>query len=77
VTQREIDWAYAVLEALKEGLDKVAVNPALNRRFTFEFLVNLPDIFEAFIVLVKDEHREMVGSVVSSAVAVVRAGVRS
>jgi len=67
VSQAEIDWAYEVLTALKEGLDRVAAEPRLKGRFVVEVVEYLPDILDAFVCLVKEEHRGLVLDVIGAA----------
>ena len=70
VDQQEIDWSYQVLERLAMGFDKVTAKPGLKPKFAYKVIENLPDILDAFVNLVEEEHQRVV-------VRVVRAAVRS
>ncbi len=72
VSEKEINWSYAMLSVLKEGLDKVAVKPEYGPAFMKGLMRKLPDVLEAFVNLVEVEHRGVVVEVVRSAVGAIR-----
>ena len=72
VSEEEIAWSYEVLTQLRDGLNKVAENPQLAEKFMKEFFEKLPDILDAFMYLVKEEHVGVVRDVVSAAIRVCR-----
>ena len=64
VTEADVDWAYGVLSAVKEAMDKVGGEESA--QLIREIVDELPNILEAFIILVGDEHRQFVAGVVRS-----------
>ena len=73
VNEVEIKWSYDILESLRNGLDKVAQNPELKPRAVVEFMKCLPDVVDAFLNLVEDEHTGVVAGVFEAAVRAFRA----
>jgi len=72
ISEKEINWSYEVMSVLKEGLDKVAAKPECMALFVMEFMRDLPDVLDAFVNLVEEEHRGVVVEVVRSAVNAIR-----
>ena len=72
-TETQIKWSYDVLESLRNGLDKVAQNPEMRMRAIVEFMDHMPDVVDAFLNLVEDEHTGVVAGVFEAAVRAFRA----
>jgi len=68
VSEEEIAWSYEVLTQLRDALNRVAANPSIAGMFMKEFFEKLPDILDAFMNLVKDEHVGVVRDVISAAI---------
>lgn len=68
ITEADVDWSYGVLSAVRESMDKAVDNPELSKQLMREIAEGVPDLLEAVLILVKDEHRGVVGSVIASAV---------
>lgn len=66
ITEADVEWAYSVLSSVKEAMDKAAGDLMACNQLMGELVNQLPDILEAFIILVNDEHRQMVAEVVGS-----------
>jgi hypothetical protein len=61
---QEVDYAYAVIDAVVEGMDKVAANPELAESFVVDMLKKMPEIIDALMALTPDEHKEIIGKLV-------------
>jgi hypothetical protein len=55
--ENETDYAYGVIDAIVEGMDKVTANPALAQGFVFELLKKMPELVDALMIVTKTEHR--------------------
>lgn len=66
VTEADVDWAYNVLSTVKEAMDKVTGDRKGSEQLMGELVQQMPDVFEALIVLVSDEHRGAVGEAMMS-----------
>jgi hypothetical protein len=61
---QRIDYAYAVIDAVVEGMDKVAANPEMAEAFVVDMLRKMPEIIDALMALTPDEHKEVIGKLV-------------
>ena len=73
VSEVQIKWSYDILESLRRGLNKVAQNPELKVKAVVELMDWMPDVVDAFLNLVEEEHTGVVTSVFEAAVRAVRA----
>lgn len=72
ITDVDVDWAYGVLSTVKEAMDKAVGDKGAGTQLMREIVDELPDILEAFIILVGVEHRQFVAGVVGSWVKMMR-----
>lgn len=72
VTTADVDWAYGVLSTVKEAMDKVVGDLEGSNQLMDELVGELPDILEALIILVGNEHKQVVAGVVQSWVKMMR-----
>lgn len=66
-SEEEIQWAYDVLMAVKQGMDKASINSEKMDKFTLEFIAKMPHIFEALLTLTPPEHGGVILEVFRSA----------
>jgi len=62
----EIDYAYAVIDAIAESMDKVATQPELTLRFGGELLQKMPQLIDALMVITIPEHRQAIKKLLGS-----------
>lgn len=60
LTEEDIEYAYAVIDALSRGMDHVALNPEKLEQLELEFIKKMPDFFEALMILLPTEHRGII-----------------
>jgi len=60
ITEDDILYAYQVLDAFKQALDHVAVNPDKMEQLQLEFIKKMPNLFEALMILMPLEHRGII-----------------
>ena len=61
-----IDYAYGVINAITESMDKVSANQVNTRAFLFSIQQKYPEIFDALMAVTVPEHREIVGKVIQA-----------
>jgi len=71
-TEADVDWAYGVLSAAKEAIDKATGDEEATRQLMKEVVEEMPNILEAMVILVEEEHRGLVGGLITSTVRWVR-----
>jgi len=57
VNESEVDYAYAVLDAIVEAMDKVAAKPELGQLFMIDLLRKMPKFADALMIITPNEHR--------------------
>lgn len=67
VSKVDVDYAYGVLDALKQAFDKAATKPELGQALMVEMIQKLPEIFDALMTVTKPEHRPAVYELVKAA----------
>lgn len=75
VSQQEselVNWAYEVIDVVREAYLKAEGDPIAVMDVTKEVMAKLPDLIEAFMVLVAPEHRRIVGRLINDIIRVVR-----
>lgn len=65
-SDEQITYAYNVIDSLVEGMDKVTAEPRLAMQFYVEVLMKMPEIVDAIMPLVNEEHRELIGKFLRS-----------
>ncbi len=60
VSQAQIDYAYQVLTALTEAIDRTAADPKLLQQLKAEALQKAPEIFDALMCITPPEHRPII-----------------
>jgi hypothetical protein len=72
MTEKQIDYAYEVLSAVKVAMDQAIVKPELRMQLAFEVLKKAPDIFDSFMAIVQPEHRPLVYEITKTAMKLVK-----
>ena len=60
LTEEDIGYAYAVIDALSKAMEHVAINPERIEQLELEFLKKMPELFEALMILLPVEHRGII-----------------
>jgi len=61
-----VDYAYGVLSALIESMDRVCAKPEITRAFLFSIQQKYPEILDAVMAVTAPEHREIVAQVIKA-----------
>lgn len=67
ISKEDIDYAYGVLDALRQAFDAAAVKPELGQALMVEMIKKLPEIFDALMTVTEPEHRPQVYELVKAA----------
>lgn len=65
-TPEELDFSYQTIEAFKASFDRALANPELSGKVFSELLSKFGILFEAVIILVEHEHRQVLYEMVRS-----------
>lgn len=65
-TESRVEYAYAVIEAMAEAMDKVAVKPELTEHFIVDFLRKMPELVDAVMIMTIPEHRQQIAKLLKS-----------
>ncbi len=61
LTEEQIDYSYKVLETVCQAIDYVVtVEPERLKQLINEIITNMPEIFDAFMIVSKPEHRPII-----------------
>lgn len=71
-SEEEIKYSYDVLGNLKTACDAIVGHPEKKMQLVADILPNLPDILEAFVNLIKEEHKGIVVGVIKAATSAFR-----
>ncbi len=71
--EQQVDYAYQVIQALIEGIDKTAAKPEKLEQLKKELVENLPEIFEAVMTITQPEHRHLIYELFKSITNLIRA----
>lgn len=66
VREVEIDYAYGVIDAVVEAMDKVAAKPELAEMFVVDMLKKMPDLIDAIMIITREEHRPKMGELMKA-----------
>ena len=55
--QSEFDYAYKVIDAIVEAMDRVTTKPEYARVFVGDLLQKMPDLIDALMMMTFPEHR--------------------
>lgn len=64
--ESEIDYAYGVIDAVVEAMDRVAVKPEYAELFVVDMLRKMPEMVDALMVMTKVEHRPKMAELVKA-----------
>ena len=62
----DMDFAYAVIDAVVEAMDRVTAEPILAKKFVFDLLKGMPTFIDALMIMTKPEHRMKMGELVKA-----------
>ena len=64
--ESDIDYAYKVIDAVTEAMDRVAAKPELAQAFMFDLLKKMPELVDALMGITMPEHRQKMAELVRS-----------
>jgi len=64
--ESDIDYAYRVIDAVAEAMDRVEVNPELASVFIIDLLKAMPELVDALMGITMSEHRQKMAVLVGS-----------
>ena len=64
--ESDIDYAYQVIDAVSEAMDRVEANPGLAQVFIVDLLTKMPELVDALIAITLPEHRQKMAEIVRS-----------
>jgi len=64
--ESDIDYAYRVIDAVAEAMDRVEVNPELASVFIVDLLKTMPELVDALMGITMPEHRQKMAVLVGS-----------
>ena len=64
--ESDIDYAYRVIDAVAEAMDRVEVNPELASVFIVDLLKTMPELVDALMGITIPEHRQKMAVLVGS-----------
>jgi hypothetical protein len=66
-----------VIDAVVEGMDKVAANPEMAEAFIIDMLRKMPEIIDALMAITPSEHKEIIGKLVRASSRMVGAWIKA
>jgi len=64
--ESDIDYAYKVIDAVTEAMDRVAAKPELAQVFIVDLLTKMPELVDALMGITMLEHRQKMAELVRS-----------
>lgn len=64
--ESSVDYAYKVIDAVVEAMDRVEANPELASAFIVDMLKKMPELVDALVVITMPEHRQKMADLVRS-----------
>ena len=64
--ESDVDYAYKVIDAVTEAMDRVAAKPELAQAFMFDLLKKMPELVDALMGITMPEHRQKMAELVRS-----------
>jgi hypothetical protein len=64
--ENDIDYAYKVIDAITEAMDRVTAKPELAQAFIIDLLTKIPELADALMGITLPEHRQKMAELVRS-----------